>query len=77
MLYVSSISEREKQVIQLIAYEKTEQEIAHKLHISNNTVKSHKRRILDKLNAKNIAGIVRRGFELGLLNAQEEQVVYL
>ncbi|MBX2817280.1 MAG: LuxR C-terminal-related transcriptional regulator [Saprospiraceae bacterium] len=77
MIYASTISEREKEVIRLIAFENTEDEIAAKLYISTNTVKTHKRRILDKLAVRNVAGIVRKSFEMGILSAAVEHVVYV
>ena len=62
------ISEREQEVLQLIAYEHNLHEIAQALFISANTVKTHKRNLLQKLGAKNIAGLVRRAYETGLMN---------
>ncbi len=67
MIYQETISNREQEVLRLVAYEHTAQEIAQQLYISVNTVKTHKRNLLDKLAVKNMAGLVRKGFELGLL----------
>jgi DNA-binding CsgD family transcriptional regulator len=67
-MFLNSISAREQEVLHLIAFEHTCEEIARRLYISPNTVKTHKRNLQDKLDVKNIAGMVRRGFELGLLN---------
>jgi len=61
------ISQREKQVLELIAYENTNDQIAQQLYISHETVKTHRRNLLDKLSVKNTAGLVRRSFELGIL----------
>lgn len=61
------LSEREAQVLRLIADEYTMQEIAGLLYISSNTVKTHRTSILKKLQARNAAGLVRRAFELGFL----------
>jgi len=63
----SKISDREKEVLILIAHEKTSKEIADALFISLHTALSHRKNLLQKLNAKNTAGLVRRGFEMGLL----------
>lgn len=52
------LSKREKEVIRLIANEYSNQEIADKLFISNRTVESHKRNLLEKTGAKNVAGLV-------------------
>lgn len=62
------LSAREVQVLCLIAYEKTSKEIAETLFISDHTVVSHRQNIMQKLGAKNTAGLVRRGFELGLIS---------
>jgi DNA-binding CsgD family transcriptional regulator len=61
------ISRREKQVLQLIAHEKTSKEIAEQLYISDHTAISHRKNLMAKLKVKNSAGLVRRGFELGIL----------
>lgn len=65
----NQISSREKEVLYLIAYENTANEIASKLFISNHTVISHRQHLKEKLKVRNTAGLVRRGFELGLLGA--------
>ncbi len=62
------LSPRERQVLHLIAYENTNVEIAEMLYISDQTVKSHRKNLLQKLSVKNSAGLVRKGFELGLLS---------
>jgi len=62
-----SITYRESEVLQLIAHEHTNPEIAAKLYISTHTVISHRRTLLIKLKAKNAAGLIRRAFELGYL----------
>ncbi len=67
---LSPISDREREVLELIAYENTNEEIAEKLYISNNTAKTHRKNLLEKMGAKNTAGLVRRGFELGLLQVE-------
>ena len=61
------LSAREEQILRLIAYEKTSQEIAAELYISNHTAISHRQNIMQKLGARNTAGLVRRGFELGFI----------
>lgn len=52
------LTEREKEVLELIIKEFTNNEIADKLFISNRTVDAHKRNLLEKTGAKNIAGLV-------------------
>ena len=62
-----SISPREREVLCLIAYEHTSKEIAATLHISSHTAITHRQNLLEKLNARNTAGLVRRAFEHGIL----------
>jgi len=52
------LTEREKEVLELIIKEHTNNEIADKLFISNRTVDAHKRNLLEKTGSKNIAGLV-------------------
>ena len=63
------ISPREKEVLYLTAHEYTISMIASELFISHHTVISHRKNLQEKLEVKNVAGMVRRGFELGLLVA--------
>lgn len=51
-------SEREFEVLELICKEHTASEIAEKLGISPRTVEGHRRKLLEKSGAKNIAGLV-------------------
>ena len=63
-----NITHREKEVLELIADELTAKEIAHQLYISTHTVISHRKNLMRKLDARSLAGLVRRGFESGILN---------
>lgn len=62
-----SVSSREEEVLYLISIEMNNRQIAKELYISTHTVISHRRNLLSKLQVKNVAGLVRKGFELGLL----------
>jgi len=66
-----SISRREKEVLELILQEYTTKQIAHELYLSAHTVITHRKNLLIKLNAKNVAGLVRRTFETGVLSLKE------
>lgn len=66
------ISAREKEVLHLIAHENSANEIAAKLYISSHTVITHRKHLMEKLKVRNTAGLVRRGFELGLLSSDYE-----
>ena len=62
------LSDREKEILMLIAEEHTTQEIAQKLHLSFKTVEGHRRNLFNKLNVRNAAGLVRVALENNLLN---------
>ena len=53
------LTEREIEILRLIAEEHTKQEIADKLSISPRTVDTHRHNLILKLEAKNTAGLVR------------------
>ena len=57
--YKEKLSRREIEVLKLICNEKTTQEVADKLSISKRTVDGHRQRILLKVGAKNIVGLVK------------------
>lgn len=61
-------SKRELQVLKLIAFERTIPEIAQELYISVETVKTHRRHLLQKMNVRNTAGLVRKSFEKRILS---------
>lgn len=64
-----SLSEREQQVLSRLATGATTSEIAASLVISESTVKTHIRHILEKLEATNRAEAVGRAVALGLLKS--------
>jgi two-component system, NarL family, response regulator NreC len=57
VLQDEEISEREKEVLQLVALGLTNKEIAEKLYISSHTVITHRKNITSKLGIKTIAGL--------------------
>ena len=61
------ITPRELEVLGLIAQGMSNSEIAGKLFVSENTVKTHCSRVFDKLGAKRRTQAVQLGKELGLL----------
>ncbi|MEQ9468283.1 MAG: response regulator transcription factor [Ekhidna sp.] len=63
----AELSEREKEVLVLIANEYSNQEIADKLFISIRTVETHKRNLLEKTGCKNVAGLVMYAVERNLV----------
>ena len=61
------LSERELEVLQLIAQGLSNQEIGERLFLALDTVKGHNRRIFDKLAVQRRTEAVARARELGLL----------
>jgi len=65
--WIEPLSEREIEVLQLIAEGLTNQEIANRLYLSLNTVKVHTRNIYGKLDTHHRAEAVARARALGIL----------
>lgn len=63
----SVLTKREIEVLKLIANEYSNPEIAEKLHISVRTVDTHRRNLLEKLQVKNTAGLVKYAIKNGML----------
>ncbi|NQZ77051.1 MAG: response regulator transcription factor [Ekhidna sp.] len=58
---------REREIIQAVSLGLNSTEISDKLFISEFTVKTHRKNIMQKMEVKNMAHLVRRSFELGLI----------
>jgi NarL family two-component system response regulator LiaR len=61
------ITKRELEILALIAQGMSNREIADKLFVSENTVKTHSSRLFDKLSAKRRTQAVQIGKEMGLI----------
>ena len=61
------ITKRELEILELIAQGLSNREIAEKLFVSENTVKTHSSRLLDKLSAKRRTQAVQIAKEMGLI----------
>lgn len=61
------ITKRELEILEQIAAGLSNKEIAEKLFVSENTVKTHSARVLDKLNAKRRTQAVQLAKEAGLI----------
>jgi len=55
--YFGMLSDREYQILKLIAEEYNNKEIAENLHISTGTIETHKKNIMAKLGVKNAVGL--------------------
>ncbi len=65
---IVELTEREKQVLILIADELTTHEIADKLFISHHTVETHRKNLISKLNVRNVNGLVKYAVQQGLVD---------
>lgn len=65
---MSSLTNREKEILGLIARGLISKEIADKLYISVNTVNTHRQRIIEKLNVSNTYEAIRYANERGLFS---------
>ena len=65
------LTSRETEVLTLIASEYSNPEIAEKLCISIRTVDAHRRNLLDKLEVKNTAGLVKKAIQYSLVDIPE------
>ncbi len=61
------LSEREREVVRLLATELSGPEIAGHLYVSVNTLRTHTKHIFSKLDVNTRRAAVRRAAELGLL----------
>ena len=61
------ITRRELEILELIAQGMSNREIADKLFVSENTVKTHSSRLFDKLGARRRTQAVQIGKEIGLI----------
>jgi DNA-binding NarL/FixJ family response regulator len=64
-----TFSIREKEIIRLLCKEFSSTEISEKLFLSKRTVDGHRERIMRKINAQNIVGLVTYAIRNGLVEA--------
>ncbi len=65
--FLPELTRREKEILNLIADELTTKEIAQKLHLSENTIETHRRNLLSKMNVRNVAGLIKVALSRGLI----------
>ncbi len=67
-----SLSEREQQVLRLVALGYTNKQIASRLYLSVKTVETYRARVMDKLHLKSRAALVRYSLQKGLLDTSQQ-----
>jgi len=65
---LSSITERELEVLKLITMEYSGTQIGEELNISTNTVETHRKNLIKKLNVKTTIGLVKYALKHNLIN---------
>ena len=60
------LSAREREVLQLVSEGKSSSQIASTLHLSDRTIETHRRRIMDKLGVRSIAELTKYAIREGL-----------
>ncbi len=66
---LSVLSDREREVLKLVALGHTNKEIAQQIHVSVKSVESYRSRVADKLELRSRAELVRYALEVGLIGA--------
>jgi two-component system, NarL family, response regulator NreC len=64
------LSQREREVLQLMAEGNTTKQIALRLHISPKTVEGHRLRLMNKLEIDNVAQLTKYAIQEGLTSAE-------
>lgn len=64
----ANLTPREREILKLIAAEKSNKEIAQDLFISERTVETHRKHIFRKTQTKSIVGLIRYAIENGLID---------
>ena len=67
-IQLSKLTEREIEVLKLIAEGYSNKEIGEKLFISHRTVDTHRTNLMKKLDAHNIAGLIKFAIKNGMVN---------
>jgi len=62
-----ALTKRELEVLQMIAMEMTNEEIAEKLFVGKRTVDTHRQNLLNKLHARNTVGLIKAAYKLELV----------
>jgi two-component system response regulator NreC len=66
-LLINQLTERETEIIKLIAEGFSNKEIGEKLYISHRTVDTHRTNLMKKLNVSNVAGLISFAIKNGLV----------
>ena len=65
---IESLTERQREILQLIAEGRSTREIAQMLDVSVKTVETHRLRLMDRLGIRDVPGLVRFAIRAGLVS---------
>jgi DNA-binding NarL/FixJ family response regulator len=65
-----TLSDRERQVLQLIAEGKNTKQIAGRLSVTAKAIEANRRKAMEKLGVQSVAGLVVKSIQLGLISIQ-------
>ena len=65
-----SLSQREREVLRMIADGATSKEVAEKLFVSVSTIKSHRNSIMKKLRVNDMAGLIKIAIRKGVVTSE-------
>jgi len=66
---LSTLTTRQREVLQLLAEGKSTREIAQRVHLSEKTVEAHRAQIKQRLDIYDTAGLVRYAIRVGLISS--------
>jgi DNA-binding NarL/FixJ family response regulator len=64
------LSPREREVLQLLAEGHSTKEVAEQLHVSTNTIETHRAHIMEKLDIRTFASLVKYAIREGLTSLE-------
>ena len=67
---LETLSQREREILKLVAEGETSREIAERLSISPKTVDTYRSRLMSKIGVKNLAGLVKFAIRHGLISLE-------
>lgn len=70
---MDALTDREREILQLVAESNTTKDIATKLDISAKTVDNHRTNLMRKLNLHDIASLTRYAIEIGLIDPHKSR----
>lgn len=68
---LDALTPRQREILQLIAEGKSTKEMAYLLKVSIKTIETHRAQIMQRLNVRDIPGLVRYAIKVGLVNLDQ------